>query len=54
MKSGRVREVAPPDQLIKGSTADPTKIEENFAELEADPRPGVVESEDEPALAGDA
>jgi 5-methyltetrahydrofolate--homocysteine methyltransferase len=52
MKAGRVREVAPPDALIKGTPADPTRIELNF--LETEPREGAVEAEDAPALAGDA
>lgn len=54
MKSGRVRDVAPPDALIKDTAADPTKIVENFEKLDTDPPEGAVESEDAPALAGDA
>ncbi|MBJ7332679.1 MAG: methionine synthase, partial [Solirubrobacteraceae bacterium] len=54
MKSGRIRDVAPSDALIKDTPADPTKIVENFEKLDTEPPDGAVESEDDPALAGNA
>jgi 5-methyltetrahydrofolate--homocysteine methyltransferase len=50
-RQGRLPPEAAPDDLIRGSSRDPSL----FGELDdTDPPDGVVESEDEPALAGEA